>query len=176
MGVDELRSYLEYLAVRKRVSSSTQIQALNALIFLYDQVLQQPLGDIGEFNRPKRKRNIPVVMTRSEVNALLAQMRGVYGLMAGLMYGTGMRLMECIRLRVKDIDFERLHIPSFSGIGIRCTGLNYILGLDKNPGNSTFIRHLTIPFLTTYLKVSILSLAIAMEKDKKADSTYRKGD
>jgi len=117
MGVDEVRSYLEYLAVKRQVSSSTQSQSLNALIFLYDQILQQPLGDIGEFDRPKRKRRLPVVMTRNEVNALLAQMSGVYGLMAGIMYGTGMRLMECIRLRVKDIDFGYAKITVRFGKG-----------------------------------------------------------
>lgn len=117
MGVNEVRSYLEYLAIKRLVSSSTQNQSLNALIFLYDQVLKQSLGDIGEFDRPKRRRRIPVVMTRSETNAVLTRTSGVYGLMTGLMYGTGMRLMECVRLRVKDIDFGYRQITVRFGKG-----------------------------------------------------------
>jgi integron integrase len=105
MGGREVREYLEYLAVKRKVSSGTQAQALNGLVFFYDQVLGCPLGDMGAFERPKRRRRLPVVLTRSEVNGLLAKMTGVYGLMGGLLYGTGMRLMECLRLRVKDIDF-----------------------------------------------------------------------
>lgn len=117
MGSDEVRHYLEYLAVKREVSASTQSQALNALVFLYDQVLLKPLGDMEKFDRPKRKRRLPVVLSKSEVNALLSQMSGVYGLMAGLMYGTGMRLMECLRLRVKDIDFGYRQITVRFGKG-----------------------------------------------------------
>lgn len=118
-GMDgrDVREYLEYLAVKRKVSSSTQALALNALVFLYDQVLGRPLGKMGEFERPKRKRRLPVVLHRRETNALLAKTTGVYGLMAGLLYGTGMRLMECLRLRVKDIDFGYNHITVRFGKG-----------------------------------------------------------
>jgi integron integrase len=105
-GAKDVSSYLEYLAVARRVSPSTQNQALNALVFLYDKTLERPLGDLGAFARPKRKRRLPVVLTRREVNLLLGKLRGTHALMAGLLYGTGMRLMECVRLRVKDVDFE----------------------------------------------------------------------
>ena len=119
MGGDEVREYLEFLAVKRKVSTSTQAQALNALVFLYDQVLARPLGKMGAFERPKKKRRLPVVLTRSETHALLSRMNGVYGLMAGLLYGTGMRLMECLRLRVKDIDFEYRQIIVRFGKGGR---------------------------------------------------------
>lgn len=106
-GAGDVRSYLEYLAVKRKVSPSTQNQALNALVFLYDQALNRPLGDLGEFARPRRERRMPVVLSRGEVNLLLGSLNGIHGLMAGLLYGTGMRLMECVRLRVKDVDFDR---------------------------------------------------------------------
>ncbi|MBT4288785.1 MAG: tyrosine-type recombinase/integrase, partial [Deltaproteobacteria bacterium] len=107
MGSPEVISFLEYLSVKRHVAASTQNQALNAIIFLYDQVLKKPLGDIGTFVRAKRPHRLPVVLSRSEVASLLIELKDeVFGLMAGLLYGTGMRLMECIRLRVQDIDFD----------------------------------------------------------------------
>ncbi len=93
------------LAVRRNVSASTQSLALTSLVFFFSEVVGRPLGDMG-FARAKRPRRLPVVLTKNEVRQLLSQMTGVYALMAGLMYGTGMRLMECVRLRVKDIDFD----------------------------------------------------------------------
>ncbi|WP_394708534.1 integron integrase [uncultured Desulfuromusa sp.] len=106
MGNREVFSFLEYLALQRKVASSTQNQALNALVFLYEKVLEQPLGELGPFARAKRPRRLPVVLSRDEVRRLLAEMDGTFGLMAQLMYGTGMRLMEVVRLRVKDIDFD----------------------------------------------------------------------
>ena len=106
-GAPEISAFLQDLAVRGQVAASTQNQALNALVFLYAQVLQRPVGEIGEFVRAKRPRRLPVVLGRSEVPRLLAQMSGLYHLLAALLYGTGMRLMECIRLRVQDIDFAQ---------------------------------------------------------------------
>ncbi len=93
------------LAVGRNVSASTQSLALTSLVFFFSEVLGRPLGDMG-FARAKRPKRLPVVLTKNEVRQLLSQMTGVYALMAGLMYGTGMRLMECVRLRVKDIDFD----------------------------------------------------------------------
>jgi integron integrase len=110
-------SYLEYLAIQRRVSPSTQNQALNALVFLYDKTLDRPLGDLGPFARAKRKRRLPVVLTRREVNLVLDNLDGTHLLMAGLLYGTGMRLMECVRLRVKDVDFEKRVITVRFGKG-----------------------------------------------------------
>jgi len=104
MGADEVRQFLEDLAVRGQVAASTQNQALNALVFLYHQVLEQDLGEIGEFARAKRPQRLPTVLTRDEVNRLLAGLDGTYRLMARLLYGTGMRLLEGLRLRVKDLD------------------------------------------------------------------------
>jgi integron integrase len=116
-GVAEVVSFLETLAVQRNVAASTQNQALNALVFLYGQVLEQPLGDMGTFQRAKRPRRLPVVLTRVEVARLLGQMEGTYHLMASLLYGTGMRLMECLRLRVKDLDFEYRQILVREGKG-----------------------------------------------------------
>ena len=116
-GAPEVISFLETLAVRGNVAASTQNQALNALVFFYDQALEQPLGDLGAFVRAKRPQRLPVVLTRGEVLRLLEPMEGVYRLMTSLLYGTGMRLMECLRLRVKDVDFAYRQIVVRDGKG-----------------------------------------------------------
>jgi integron integrase len=116
-GAADVVSFLETLAVRGNVSASTQNQALNALVFFYDQALEQPLGDLGAFIRAKRPQRLPVVLTRGEVLRLLDQMEGAHRLMASLLYGTGMRLMECLRLRVKDVDFADCQIVVRDGKG-----------------------------------------------------------
>ncbi len=112
-----VKTYLDYLAVEREVAANTQNQALNALVFFYGQVLQKPIGEIEEFARAKRPRRLPEVMTRDEVQTLLSKMSGIPGLMAGLMYGSGLRLMECVRLRVKDIDFAQHQIMVRDGKG-----------------------------------------------------------
>ena len=117
IGGDEVVSFLQHLAVRRNVSASTQNQALNALVFFYDQVLKKPLGDLGDFVRAKRPKRLPVVLTRSEVTRFLHHMGGKQKLMASLLYGTGMRLMDCVRLRVQDIDFEYQQIVVRDGKG-----------------------------------------------------------
>ena len=104
LGHAEVTAFLQHLAVERQVTASTQNQALNALVFFYQNILRQPLGDLDGFVRAKRPQRLPVVLTRTEVGKLLAHMHGTHGLMASLLYGTGMRLMDCIRLRVKDID------------------------------------------------------------------------
>lgn len=101
-----MRALLEHLAVRGNVSASTQSQALNALAFLFKQVLGRSLDELGDFVRAKRPKLLPVVLERSEVARLLQRIAGTQHLMAGLLYGTGMRLMECVRLRVQDLDFQ----------------------------------------------------------------------
>lgn len=106
LGASEIVRFLEHLAIERHVSPSTQNQALNALVFFYAETLGQPLGDLNSFKRAKRPKRLPVVLTRDEVKDLMAKLNGVDALMAKLMYGTGMRLMECTRLRVKDIDFN----------------------------------------------------------------------
>lgn len=117
LGPQAIKEYLDYLAQVRTVSASTQNQALNAIVFLYGQALNVDAGTFGDFIRAKRSKLIPVVLTRSEVERLLDALSGVYYLMAGLMYGSGLRLMECVRLRVKDIDFEQLQITVRDGKG-----------------------------------------------------------
>lgn len=102
----EVAAFLEHLAVRREVSGSTQAQALNALVFFYAKVVERPLGEIGPFRRPTKPRRIPTVLSTAEVAGLLAQMSGMKALMARLMYGSGLRVMECARLRVQDVDFD----------------------------------------------------------------------
>ncbi len=117
MGADEVARFLSHLASERKVSASTQNVALNALVFLYGQVLHKGLGAFGEFARAKRPKRLPVVLARDEVNQLFAAMDGTHKLMAQLLYGTGMRLIELLRLRVKDVDFERNQIIVRSGKG-----------------------------------------------------------
>lgn len=105
LGEREVEQFLSDLAVHRNVSASTQSLALTSLAFFFSEVVGRPLENMG-FARAKRPRRLPVVLTQDEVRALLSCMSGLYELMAGLMYGTGMRLMECSRLRVKDIDFS----------------------------------------------------------------------
>lgn len=117
LGGAEVKSYLEYLVMRRNVAASTQNQALNALVFLYGQVLQQPLGEIGEFLRAKKPKRLPTVLTREEVERLFMHLQGVAKIMAGMLYGSGLRVMECVRLRVKDVDLERRQLTVREGKG-----------------------------------------------------------
>jgi len=117
IGADRIVAFLEDLAVRGQVAASTQNQALNALVFLYKQVLGQPLEELGDFQRAKRPKRLPVVLDLAEVARLLGELEGTQHLMAALLYGTGMRLMECVRLRVQDIDFNYRQIVVRNGKG-----------------------------------------------------------
>lgn len=117
MGVEEIRAYLTYLVVERNVAPSTQNQALHSLLFLYKQVLNIELPFIGPLPLAKKEPRLPVVFTRAEVQAILAQLSGEKWLMASLLYGAGLRLTECLRLRVKDIDFERNIITVREGKG-----------------------------------------------------------
>jgi integron integrase len=105
MGKHEIERFLSHLAEKKNVAVATQKQALNALIFLYKRVLDVDLGDGIAPTRSKRRKILPTVFTQEEVSKILANMNGKHKLMAQLLYGCGLRLMECIRLRVKDVDF-----------------------------------------------------------------------
>jgi len=116
-GEAEVRAFLELLAVERQVSASTQNQALNALVFVFKEILQRPLGDLGQVLRAERPRRLPVVLTRDEVRRVLAELSGTYQLMAWLIYGSGLRLSECLSLRVKDIDFEYRQITVRDGKG-----------------------------------------------------------
>ena len=117
MGANEVNQFLTHLAVKKKVAASTQTQALCAIVFLYKYVLNTGLGSFGELVRAKKKKNLPVVFTREEVGRVLENMTGTHWLMANLLYGSGLRLMECIRLRVKDIDFGYNQIVVRDGKG-----------------------------------------------------------
>ena len=117
IDVDDIQTYLNYLAEERKVAASTQNQALNAIVFFFKEVLKREPGDFSDFVRAKRPLHVPEVLTRSEVESLLDAMGGVNQLMAGLLYGAGLRLMECIRLRVKDIDFEARRLTIRDGKG-----------------------------------------------------------
>ncbi|HQE93532.1 MAG TPA: integron integrase [Anaerolineae bacterium] len=116
MGAAEINAFLTHLAVEQNVAASTQNQALAALLFLYREVLHQDLGPV-EPVRAQKPQRLPVVLTREEVRQVFAQMSGLHLLMAQLLYGTGIRLMECVRLRVKDVDFARREIFIRDGKG-----------------------------------------------------------
>jgi integron integrase len=117
MSENHIREYLSHLAVERNVSASTQNVALAALLFLYRDVLKLKLERIEEVERARTSRHLPVVFTRSEVSAILKLLSGVPYLAAALMYGSGLRLMECLRLRVKDLDFSCNQIVVRSGKG-----------------------------------------------------------
>jgi integron integrase len=119
MSEKEITEFLSHLAVEKSVAASTQNQAFSALLFLYQQVLDRKLDFIDNVQRVKRPARVPVVFTPSEVRAVLAHLKGDYRLMGELLYGAGLRLMECVRLRVKDIDFGYGHITIRDGKGLR---------------------------------------------------------
>ncbi len=107
MSATEVEAFLAMLANERKVSASTHNQALSALLFLYREVLAIDLPWLSDIGRPQQAKRIPSVLTKNEVTALLAQMDGVTALLARLLYGTGMRLMEGMRLRIKDVDFDR---------------------------------------------------------------------
>lgn len=117
LGADALTAFLNNLASVRRVSASTQSQALNALIFLYRHVLGNEPGWLSGLERVKRKHFLPTVLTQEEVRAVLAYLKDVPKLMAELIYGTGIRVMECMQLRIKDIDFRSRIITVRSGKG-----------------------------------------------------------
>lgn len=119
MGREEIVAFLTHLAVEHQVSVSTQNLALSSLLFLYKEVLQLDLPWISEFERPRRQARLPTVLSVGEVLALLSQMGGTPQLIARLLYGTGMRLLECLRLRVKDVDFSRNLILVRDGKGAK---------------------------------------------------------
>jgi integrase len=110
MAEAEITAFLTHLAVQANVAASTQNQALSALLFLYKEVLQQKIGWLDQVERAKKPARLPVVLTRAEVRSIFVQLHGTMKLMAGLLYGSGLRLMECVRLRVKDLDLGYLTI------------------------------------------------------------------
>jgi integron integrase len=119
MGTREIESFLTYLAIDRTVSSSTQAVALNSLAFLYNKFLEKPLGNLGAFKRSMRQPKLPTVLTQQEVKSLFKYREPKYRLMAGLLYGSGLRRMELIRLRVNDIDIDHLQVRVWNGKGFK---------------------------------------------------------
>ena len=117
LGTRHVAVFLTHLATQDEVSASTQNQALNALMFLYSQVLGRDLESIGGFVRAHKPRRLPVVLTPAEVRAVLERLEGSARLVASLLYGSGLRLLECLELRVKDVDFEQKEIRLRQGKG-----------------------------------------------------------
>jgi integron integrase len=117
LGAPEVTAFLNYLARERDVAAATQNQALSALLFLYKEVLRLPLPWLDELDRARRPARVPTVLTRQEVQRLLAHLHGTRGLMASLLYGAGLRLRECLKLRVKDLDFEYRQIVVRDGKG-----------------------------------------------------------
>lgn len=113
----DVQAFLAYLALEDQVAASTQNQALSALLFLYAHVLGRPLGDLGEIVRAKRPKRLPVVLTRVEVKATLNHLQGTHHLVSSLLYGSGLRLLEGLRLRVKDVEFSYSQIIVRDGKG-----------------------------------------------------------
>jgi len=118
MGIPEINQFITHLVIERKASASTQNQAVSAILFLYRYILNIQLqGEILDFIRPKKGKRVPTVLSRQEAKAIIAQMTGPYKLMVQIMYGGGLRLMECLRLRVKDIDFENHSIIVYDGKG-----------------------------------------------------------
>jgi integron integrase len=117
MGAPEIHHFLSDLAINKKVAPSTQNQALNAIVFLFRKVIKKEIDDFSDFPRARRGKRLPVVLSRSEVQKVLSLIHGVEGLIARLIYGTGMRVMETLRLRIQDVSFDRNEITVRSGKG-----------------------------------------------------------
>ncbi len=119
MGPKEVNAFLTWLAVERHVAAATQNQALNAIVFLYARVLEKPLGEIGDVVRVKRPARIPTVFTHAEAMEIISLLDAPYRLLASLMYGAGLRVIEAARLRIKDLDFDRNVITVRNGKGAK---------------------------------------------------------
>jgi integron integrase len=117
LGSTSVKDFMTHLAVEHKVSASTQNQAFNAVLFLFRHVLDKEIGGIGDALRAKKKRRLPVVLTKFEINRLFDVMSGLHWIMARTIYGSGLRLRECLQLRIKDMDFERSAVTVRSGKG-----------------------------------------------------------
>jgi len=119
MGAPEIETFLTYLAMDRKVASSTQNQALSAILFLYKEVLETDLPWLNNVERAKKPEKLPVVFSKREIGMVMSNLDGRYWIMAQLLYGPGLRLMECVRLRVKDIDFDYKQICVRDGSRLR---------------------------------------------------------
>jgi len=122
MGAPEDEAFLTHLAVKENVAASIQNQALSALLFLYREVLHQDLGPVDAL-RARRPKRLPTDLTKDETLRLVGCLSGTHQLMAKLIYGSGVRLMECLRLRVKDLEFDRRALIVRDGKGVRRSGI-----------------------------------------------------
>lgn len=119
LSEEDIEQFLTFLAVDRHVSAATQGVALNALVFLFTKFLNRSLADIGDFRRSSRQRKLPVVLTQDEVRQFLGQLSGTQKLMASLLYGSGLRRIELVRLRVKDVDIDHLQLKIWNGKGAK---------------------------------------------------------
>jgi integron integrase len=119
LGAQDIKKYLEFLAQERNVAAGTQNQALNAVVFLFTQVLRKKPEDFSDFVRAKKPVRVPTVLTKNEMNRLLDRLDNEFLVMAGLLYGSGLRVMECMQLRIKDIDFETGRITIRNGKGAK---------------------------------------------------------
>lgn len=117
LGAKEIQKFLNYLAVKENVAVSTQNQALNAIVFLYKRVLEMEIGDIGYIERPSRSPRLPIVFTKSEAHNVLANLNGQAFLISSLLYGSGLRLSEALRIRVLDVDLNYMQLSVRNGKG-----------------------------------------------------------
>ena len=118
MGAFEINQFIGHLVIDRKVSASTQNQALSAILFLYRNILKTDLDETAiNFIRPKKGKRVPVVLSKNEANTIILNLTGIYKLMTQIMYGSGLRLMECVRLRIKDIDFENQYMVVYDGKG-----------------------------------------------------------
>lgn len=119
LDANHVARFLTYLAVERQVSSATQRLALNAIALLYNKYLNQPLGEVGNFRRPRVQAKLPVVLSKNEVRELLSHLSGQSLLMASLLYGSGLRRIEVVRLRVRDVDFNQQQLRIWFGKGFK---------------------------------------------------------
>jgi len=172
MGENEISAFLTHLAVNRNVAASTQNQAFNALLFLYRNVLGMEFGTLDNVERAKKPRKLPVVFTKEEIREIINQLDGYKWIMAQLMYGSGLRVMECVRLRVKDIDFGYRQILVREGKGSkdRVTMLPEIVSapLERHleKVKATHERDLGAGFGTVYLPFAL------ERKYKNADRSW----
>jgi site-specific recombinase XerD len=117
MGAEEIRAFINHLAVNDHVSSSTQNQAFQAILFLYKNILKKDIEFINEISRAKKIKHLPVVFSKSETTKIFENLNGVPKLVVSLLYGAGLRLSEALRLRIKDIDFEYKQLTIRDGKG-----------------------------------------------------------
>lgn len=166
MGAEQISAFLTWLAVERCVSASTQNQALSALLFLYKEVIGADVGSVPSVVRARTPERLPVVLSREEVSAVLKQTTGAMRIFATLLYGAGLRLQECLELRVKDIDFDRREITVRQGKG-RKDRMTMLPSLAKEP----LVSHLGPPS-RFHIHESVVQRAVA-EAARRADVTKR---